>query len=282
MQRRTFVLLGGAALATGALALTVPWAADTTSGLRRSLRRARRRGKPLLVIPVTVTARARGANLVTGEALAVLLGHGDDAALADLAACELVAASVSDVVSQIPEAKSALPCALLLVDVDGSVTAAVGVPRVVPYSRNTEPMRERMTVMAAQLDLAVAGDPALLVRRAAANARAMGVDESARDPLAGLDDAGILARGTWLRSRASADDRLRQVITTRLARAARTEWVDADPRGCTWMHAGGCAAAVPVHAQAPTQQRGGVACGMGSVQPMAEKFLAFYPAGAPR
>lgn len=265
---------------------------DATRDVAAGLERARRRGKPLLVLSVP---RDVGERISRGVFFGELLNHGADPALALLATVEVVCAGTAAVACVVPAARELRepPPLFLLID------SAPDATRVTPFDarlvteadlvgpppkrwRDQEAdeearARSRIDGLTALLVDALAG-PALAGRaeRNAASLRAhdrtriaaVGPDRIDRLPLGLVDRAApSLLASVWPRRTAPAAER----GLSRLADAARRRITDAPPPGARWVHLTGCDEVVE-----GDTRTGGLMCGMGGVPRLSARFLRFF------
>lgn len=249
--------------------------------LRLAIARARRDGKPLLVLVVPTTpddVYVRG--LVFGE----LINHGGASVLDDLLVCELACATLEETRLALRIDVKVEPAMLVIeLDADGSeflATKAIDVPAR-PASAIDEPedeaaIRARIALAAKALHDGVYPTPESLARRAERNREALGA--AACTAIAdGLAGASELAPDQVRRGAAQvviaamdggAEPKTRARAALDLAGAAL---VKARPAGAQWARSAGCGITI----EGDTNPRM-VACGMGRVPKLSQRFLHFY------
>jgi hypothetical protein len=267
--------------------------------LRAALTTAAAHGKPLLVLLVPERDQQGAAGRWYGS----WMNHGGDQALEQLGSCTLAAATPAELAAEcaFDAALVAAPkhaVAMMLFDaaqVLGERKEPLRMTRIEPElpaaSRTAEAAEQRRTALAggealtaALLDGLARHGANLATLATAASAR---LDAASQQTLQAFIERGasapdaLLVRGTAIVRRALADlpDAERKVRRERLGAAIRAEVVLRQIAGSRWMRGGGCLSEF----EHPTKQEGelygGVACGMGMVPPLAERFLTFYAVG---
>jgi len=295
MQRRDF-LTQGLGLGLG-LGLSSTWSAlvqrafgDEGAGSRAgpperaaelalAIARARRDGKPLLLLVVPTDA-----SLVypRGRVLGELINHGGPGVTDDLLVCELACATIAEAARVLPLDVKTDP-AMLLVELEaegGEFLPATPIdlppgPRGVKGTPEEEPaIRARIAAGASALHAAVARDSGVAPRAARSRAALSEADRTALDEgLAGrvAIDTALARRGAALLVVAATDGAPEPRTRARAALdAAAAELVKARPPGARWARAEGCGTSI--EGEPPV----GVECGMGSVPVLSQRFLYFY------
>lgn len=272
--------------------------------LRAAVAKARQDGKPLLVL-VAPAMKDQGNGYTRGQWFGAWLNHGGAAALAPIALCTVTAASLEEV-QRVTGAKAPAgsPC-LLLVDV-----AHVGEPDAAP---------PKVTAMHVELGSLFPERPRDDTEAAQAERRKhveSGIARLSAELQAGLDRHGIavataatevmsrLAAGqreqlaAWVAGGAAPADELvvraaaevrraagrldggpRQRLLDGLVAATEREVVKKRVPGARWQLPGGCGAEFEEPTAEEGKVQGMMACGMGIVTPLCERFLNFYSKG---
>jgi hypothetical protein len=273
--------------------------------LRAAVAKAKEEGKPLLVF-VAPPPGDPADGFSRGQWLGAWLNHGGSQALHAVALCTVAAASL-DELQHVTGAKppEGMPL-LLLVDVARvgepdapapKVTAIrleLGVPRVLPAGADPE---QTMALQKKRVDEGIAKLSAELQeglnRHGAALAR-LATDATARLTPAQREQltawyAGGKAPADALLVRAAAevrraagdlDDANRKRVLDGLTAAIEKEVVGKRVAGARWQRPGGCGSEFEEPTAEEKKVQGMVACGMGLVTPLCERFLNFYVAGA--
>lgn len=287
MDRRRFLFITGASM-------TLPWsrllraAEDTpaaTASVAHALERARSVGKPLLVLVIPEADEMWERQQVFGA----WLNHGGDAALADLALCEVVCARLADLPTEVaPRPRSERSPLMLLVESEGEPRTRVLDPALPPLPEEfwnggeEAAIEQRNRVIADLLHQALLGND-LRDRRAEQSRRALTeTDQVAlRDvadlaslaalPVEQIDRGAAYLLALGQRAEPSEHDAVRAV----LARAARVRLVEQPPAGAKWATSTGCG----VDIEGESSSSGGTPCGMGHVPRLSRRFLYFYSEG---
>lgn len=276
----------------------VPW---RRKQLAEAVAAARAEGKPLLVLLVP------GPNLdgwERGQWFGAWLNHGGPAALHQVALCRLACASADDLLAVLGMKLAATPM-LVAVDLGAyptePVRKATESPVVVGPIRLGEAVgrwpeeqyivRQRSHVEAGVTKITEAVQD-LLNRHGATVARV------ATDSMARLDDTQRAALAAWFtgqakpadelivraaaevrRAAGSVDETNRQRLLAALGEATTAVVVKRAVAGARWQKPGGCGADFEEPTPAEAKVQGMMACGMGFVPPLCERFLDLYTAG---
>jgi len=237
-------------------------------------------GKPLLVLVIPKgDEQKRGRGHVFGEAL----NHGGKGLYLDLALCELVCAPVAQVTKQLKDVKVKGEPLMLLVETGGTTAGVVPVDADIRYEdvgydkmdKADEAAKQRVEKVAAALREVVAPTRDALASRAAlAEKRLPAADVNAiRDALAGKTKGSddLLDRGAAIVRLAAEDPEAgKPAILDRLAAVAEKRVTGAPPPGAKWAKECGCG--TDVEGEEPEA----VACGMGFVPEISQRFLWFF------
>ena len=258
--------------------------------LRQGIERARVAGKPLLVFVVPTDPQCV---LERQVAFGQYLNLCDDEALADLALCEVVCAREADLEAVIPGTSGLGEPLFVLVETDGFQpahrTLDARLEQLVwrPFERAQaqedfeRQVTRRVQRMAALVGGGVASDLPTLERRALQARKALGeqagelVERVLADPGIPADIDRVAA---VVRLAAEQGDR-RDMFITALSNSARSRLRLQPPSGAWWAfdigcghHLEGYTEYVAVGGILMTQ----VACGMGHVPELSQRFLHFY------
>lgn len=299
MDRRRFLRSAGLGIAATGFALSSSWPrfltrafGDEGSGaeagprertveLAEAVARARRDGKPVLVLVVPADENDRYAR---GRVLGELINHGGAGVLDDLLVCELACATLAEAQRLLPMDVKGDPAMLLVdLDVEGgeflpatSIDLPVGPGWTRGEAEDEPTIRARIAAGAAALHAAVAPSPRTLGLRALRNRAALSAVERdfLRDGLAGLVSIGpeLARRGAAVLvvDGADAAPEPRARARAALDEAAASAIVRARPAGAQWGRTAGCG--VTIEGEPPA----GVRCGMGRVPALSQRFLHFY------
>jgi hypothetical protein len=252
---------------------------------RAALERARRRGRPLLVI---VVPDERQAQSDRGDTWGVYLNYADAEGLADLALCDVWCASAFDVRAAVPGVTGVDETTLaVLVETDGSA------PGVVPMAapplwgssglslQSDEELLHMMQAhnawMREHLRAVIAPDAAVLTRRAAANRasrsdhdwRALGVSF---DETAPASAALALHAPAFVRLRAERAAAERTQCLSLLADEAVVHLRAKPPPPARWARSEPCGA----HIEGENSEGLNVPCGTAFTPVYSSRFLVFY------
>ena len=299
MDRRRFLRSAGLGIAATGLSLSSSWPrfltrafGDEGSGseagprertveLAEAVARARRDGKPVLVLVVPANENDRYAR---GRVLGELINHGGTGVLDDLLVCELACATIEEARRVLPTDVKGDPAMLLVeLDVEGgeflpatSIDLPVGPGWTKGEAEDEPTIRARIAAGAAALHAAVASGPVTLARRAERNRAALSDADRAAlaDGLAGRGaiDAALARRGAAVLAVAAAEAAPEPRARARAALDAGAEAaiVRARPAGAQWGRTAGCG--VTIEGEPPA----GIRCGMGRVPALSQRFLHFY------
>ena len=283
--------------------------------LRAAVATAKAHGKPLLVL----VAPTEGELWEVGNWFGAWLTHGGSMALQELALCTIACASLAEV-AKVTGAKgdaiAPLPAvAMLLVDVAavGEVDAPAPKvtriePKLVPidYSggarggapdevvaKQREQRQAGIELLTKELHDGMNRHGANLVGLAAAMRAKLTEAQLAvlatwvaDGKLAGAAGAGadatLLVRATAEVRRAIADlpAEQRSLRSAALTEAITAEVVGKQLPGSRWRRPGGCGSEFETPTEEEKKSSGMLACGMGSVPPLCERFLTFYSVGS--
>jgi TAT (twin-arginine translocation) pathway signal sequence len=296
MQRRAFLKWSAAGAAAAGLPVwvgscrTTPeavgsWPGGTEGPVLDAFRVASQAGKPVLVLVVD-----QGGIWQWGAAWGQALTFGKNEFLADLALCEVVVAPMDEVRAALPGLPGLTgrptgnwlePVALLIetdepsaIQIKGPVERRFRRIPVPAWDESEEPfeaaVRARVEDLERMVRAAVAPDRFTIERRAAQAARVLGLEVPA-DPLA-HDELSESAPAV-IRAAGEAFPERRKLAIDMLAGVAamRLRWHA--PRGAYWATSTGCGADIE---DLPEDQRLGIACGMGHVPKISERFLYFH------
>jgi hypothetical protein len=291
VKRRTFLAGAAAVAAQGWLGRAFAGAVAAPDAgvkdVRDALERARRLGKPLLVLVVPAD---RFVGAARGWTLGSWIDSGDGDAMRLLALCEIVAAPQAALHAAVPASGTAEALMVLVmtdrrpfeVRIDPGPLPEAPADRRVSFDGDrgidewddhpTAPQRQALTERLAGLLLP---DDAAL-DRLAAQARAalpLGSDAEIRRRLAvGELPAEEADRAAALLATVHGDDA--PAAFDALGRAARARLRGHRIPGSYWGHATACADFI--EDPPPDYRPVAMMCGMGSVSPKAARFLAFY------
>jgi hypothetical protein len=266
-----------------------------------ALARARALGKPLLVL---VVPEERGqAWWDRAKAFGELLQHASREALLDLALCEVLCATRSDLARHVPAAAGLADAPLALVDVDGTLTAArddlpPGPER--PRGRMlagevraeyTAAVLARVAEVELRIRELVAPDADALARREVTAARSLdpAVLERIAVAYAGgpaldpreADDGAAVVRSLL---RPGVEER-EHVAELRASLIAGTTWRlrEGPPLGARWQSTLGCGSHIedlpdghPAALEGGRSRGSGFGCGMAHVPEASRRFLSFW------
>jgi hypothetical protein len=243
-------------------------------------RRAHGLGRPLLVLVIPKNdEQKRGRGHVFGEAL----NHGDKGFYLDLALCEIVCAPVPEITKQLKGAKVKGEPLMLLVETEGATARIVPVDADARYEgvyrdgidKADGAAKQRIEKVAAALRSAVAPSRETLASRAALAEKRLPAEDvqAIRDALAakteGSDD--LLDRGAAIVRFAAEDpEAMKPALLDRLAALAKKRVTAGPPAGAKWAKECGCG--TDVEGEEPEA----VACGMGFVPEISQRFLWFF------
>jgi len=289
MKRRTFLALSAAGFAGAALpdwmarcfAGDIP-PAEARKALRDAYQRAKERGKPLLVV---VIPTADDAKALRGEIAGQFFTHGGEEVHADLALCEVVCATVADAKASIPFPRGdEEPLFVLVEAAEADVSAHAIAPDLQVRVDESRPdlenegviereHRARIARIAKALRARVAPDVATLERRARSELRSVPEAERAKVEASchetAPDDVAERFAGA-IRLRAEKGEIPRAKAVARLARVADARYVKSSPPGARWGQNTGCGVRIEGELDIA------VACGMGFVPKLSERFLYFF------
>jgi len=298
MDRRQFlgaaagtVASAGATLWLGHYFLGQPaWAGDDDSkkaiaamgDVAEAYRRAHGLGKPLLVLVIPGNAEEKRCR---GHMFGETLNHGGQGVYTDLALCELVCATVFDVRKQIKDLKIEGEPLMLLVETGGEAARAAPIDPDIRYQdglptkdgpkKAEEAAKQRIEKFAAALRAAVAPNREVLGSRAALAEKRLPADEvrSIRNALAASSrwsESALLRGAAIVRFAAEDPAHPDPAVLDRLAAATEKRVKGAPPPGAKWAKECGCGVEVE------GEQNEGVACGMGYVPEISQRFLWFF------
>ncbi|MBL8735717.1 MAG: hypothetical protein JNL12_04760 [Planctomycetes bacterium] len=285
-----------------------PVAAWRKQQLTAAIATAKAHGKPLLVL---VVPDAQDKVWEGSQWFGAWLTHGDALARETFGLCTLVCARMGEVeemagVRGDAVAKTTKAVTMLLVDptragqeVDKPIRATrieLEVPAITPGARRAEGdvspedavalRRKGLAAMTAALQVGLEKHGATLDELAKASLRTL--DDAQQKALTAWLEAGtpvpaeLLVRGLpELRRRlAAASEADRAARLPQLAAAIETVVVRRQVAGSRWQRSGGCGNDF----EAPTEEekKNGlmIACGLGTVPPLCERFLGFYSVGS--
>lgn len=276
----------------------VPW---RRKQLREAVATAKAEGKPLLVLVAPALA-AEGWE--RGRWFGAWLNHGGAPALHLVALCRLACASAEDLQDVLGVKLAGAPT---LVAIELAADAATPVRKTtespfVPGSTQLEvsggraPSEQYVARQQAHIEDGLAkitiAVQDLLNRHGATLARVAAdsmarLDETQRAVLAAwfagqakpADELVVRAAAEVRRAAGAADDATRQRLLTALTEAAMAVVVKRAVAGARWERPGGCGAEFEEPTPAEAKLQGMMACGMGFVPPLCERFLNLYTAG---
>lgn len=289
------------AISTGAISLPAWLAAafspqdpehrdsDRAAALRKARERAVARGKPLLVFVVPADPHLWDR----GQLLGAFLNHGGPETLLDLALCEPACATPADIQRVFPKTRVDDSALMVVIETERPTHTRVVAPELeAPPAREEfadwqtwqeaaeKHLKERIAKIHATLRDAVAGDPAALAARADAvrphltdaereriEAFVAGTVEELEAQLL-LDAAAVVRMAAAAPRRPEDPERLRNAVAT----AARSVYVTERIPGSKWATTMGCGVTV----EGEKDDGLAIACGMGSVPPLSQRFLYFY------
>jgi hypothetical protein len=293
MERREFLRL--AAAGTAGLAVP-PWIAraffgepidpaaqDGSTRLDEALHRAITFGKPLLVlvVPVDLSEANQRGTLFGG-----LLNTVGDDALAVLALCEVVCATVAQVRRVVGEDRFEEPLMILLEPASLSILATPIDPELPPARKPfmshgdcERAARNRIEIAARAIHDAVAPDSQTISRRAEVAGTTLSPEEISRlAEVAGGDfvlATALADRGAAVLYRIGEEDPSRRpCVIEILARAAIARLVLSPPRGSKWALTSGCD--FWFEDGTPKEM---LRCGMALVPIVSQRFLRFFVEG---
>ncbi|MCB9869512.1 MAG: hypothetical protein H6837_06625 [Planctomycetes bacterium] len=269
---------------------------DRAHALRAAHRRAASRGKPLLVFVVPDNQNARYDR---GGRLGALLNHGGREVLFDLACCELACATVAEIRTEFGFDKLSGEPLMLCIELPTATTqakaptcAAIEVPKT-PFPQriagrgSSEEQEKRYTAhekrevqkVAAALHKVIAPDPGALGTRADRVRSRLAADEreaiesyvATGKPLTTelCVHAAPILRVAALAPRRKGDGK--RILDT-LEKAATETILKRRIAGSKWAKTFGCGSTI----EGEQKDAPGVACGMGRVTPLANRFLWFF------
>ncbi len=296
IERRTLLTT-----AAGAAALAAPswisraFAQDATDNgrdraaelrdLSAAYRRAQQRGRPLLVL---VVPEDGGARWERAHAFGELLNHGSDDALADLALVEVACSTMRALQQLVPQAGDGEPW-MVLVEPETHPAVARRLDVSLPENPNQwtdrgqpdfeqraqQAIDQRIAILSATLEDAIARDDEMLARRAR-------VAEQALDAALVQRVHAAIRRGevpAELLETAPAIVRVgargRAAIVAQLVQSARERLVRRPLPGSYWATSWGCG--VTVEGRDDNVM---VGCGMGHVPERSRRFLYWYTSPA--
>lgn len=310
LDRRSFVTVVGSALG---LSAAPPWLAralgpqDPLGDWRKqqlaaAVAAAKAHGKPLLAF-VVPPAPDGGKGHQRGQWLGAWLNHGGQAALLELGTCTLACGTAAEIAAA--TGTEAVPGAPWMVLIDVANPTGTARPRTTPIDVDLGPpwaehdgklsadayakatlavMTDGLAKLTKELQAGLHRHGANLANLAAAADAALTPAE--REALqrwlggARADGAELAARATAVVRRTAADlpDEQRAVVLTALAEAITAEVVKERVPGARWQ-VPGCGASFEEPTPAEKKVTAMVACGMGIVPRLCERFLNFYSAG---
>ena len=252
--------------------------------VKDAIQRGRDLGKPLLVFVVPPDAEKWERGHLFGE----FLNNAIDPQMALLSLAELVCATV-DQLAGVGIAVADRNAKMLVVEPGAGSATAIGLQvEALSHGRGREPGAEknedrlidrRVAEVARAVKGALAADPAMVARRAAAvrakNPKAANAMDQAlvgEGANGAIDDAKIEgAAAIALEQTAVESDSLAgPLLVGRLAAYAKRKWRKQPPPGSKWASSWGCG--TNVEGEAPE----GVACGMGHVPAKSARFLYLF------
>lgn len=270
---------------------------DRIAQLRRARQRANSRGKPLLLLVVPAQESERWPR---GTFLGAFLNHATTDALCDLAMCEIACGTPDE--AKVALGKIAIPddAPILLVepgeakDPEPPRTTAVaaGLHQDVAEVARAENMSldewlaanekratERNAQVARSLHAAVAPDKGALAARAdAARATLEPGERAALDELfagTAVPAPALLVRAAAVVCMAAEAPRRggdRERLRTAVAAAASKTFLEQRVAGSKWARSTGCGSTI----EGEKEREFMVACGMGHIPPLGERFLWFF------
>jgi len=296
MDRRRFLNLAAGTTAAGAATVFWPdWlarafaapngeegnaAADTFGDVGAAYRRAKALGKPLLVFVVPAKT---GDRFGQGQIFGALLNFGSKEALADLALCEVVCAKTETVRDTLEIKKDLGKPLMILVETStrsGVTVIAPELPKI-SFGRGgggesgEAKERERLKLVERAIRQAVVPNAKVLDARARDARIALGEEKSAvliKTLGDGTPDEDALRRGAAIvRFKAESDPDHRGAWVAALAATTEKQLKKGIPEGARWANFCGCG--VEVEGEKDSL---GVACGMGYVPELSQRFLYFY------
>jgi len=290
MHRRDFLLTSvagaGFLACPGWIARAFGEESDETSRLNdlaAAAQRANKTGKPLLVlvIPLGDAKHERGA--VLGE----FINHGGPEALEDLLMCEIACATVTELTQVMPKVSIKGEPLMVLVEKGPKGLAPTVINPQIRYDipagwdereKQEQAIRMRIGLVAVALHAALLPDKESLPERARRNREALGEeDRKALDEvIAGKREpkTELVARGApvlRLAAEKSPEKATRDRMRKALADAGAAEVQKKRPTGAQWARSSGCGVDIEGDLEGT-----GVACGMGYVPELSQRFLWFY------
>ncbi|HKB15402.1 MAG TPA: hypothetical protein VKF62_05020 [Planctomycetota bacterium] len=293
MDRRTLLKLAGA----GAAGIVLPGFTPSRLSFLRSasageldqaLKRARERGKPLLLF---VIPRDDGEKWDRGRLFGGLLNTAGDDTLADLALCEVACAEMDGIRSLLEKrAPQGEPLAIVVETAGPDLRALAIDPSLPPQtdplrggddwnaSRNKaeQSARDRIARLGEAIRSAVAADRDALFKRVLQTEKVLSPEEASAllaiaDGKAKLD-VPLADRGAAvLRVMAEEDPSRRERVIAALKQAAVERFRVKPPAGAKWASDTGCGADVEGDEMGMR-----VGCGMGFVPQASVRFLYFF------
>ncbi len=294
MDRRTLLKLAGA----GAAGIVLPGFGPLSrlSFLRRAsaeeldqaLKRARERGKPLLLF---VIPRDDAAKWERGRLFGGLLNTAGDETLADLALCEVACADMDGIRGLLEKASPSGEPLAVLVETAGPNLRALAIDPTLPpqtdplrggedwkeaRKRAEQSARDRVAQFGEAIRAAVAPDGKTLLERVVEAEKGLTPAE-ASTLLAIADgkakvDASLADRGAVvLRKLAEEDPSRRERVVAALKQAAVERLRVKSPAGAKWARDTGCGANVEGDDTGMA-----IGCGMGYVPEASVRFLYFF------
>ena len=274
--------------------------------LRLGVQKAKDEGKPLLVFVVPTQLNSSEA-WQRGEWFGAFLNHGGSLALLEMALGVPACGTIADVRKVTGAASIEGNPLMLVVDVSQVGLADAAAPRVTPLvldlgsPRGDVPgirgmdeaaLEKQKTIVEAGLAKMTAELHATLHRHGASSAKlvadvAAKATDAQRAAIAAWITAGgkvpsdeLLVRFAAQQRSAAAElkDADRERVLVALESAARNEVVKKRIPGSRWASSQGCGTTIE-RSPGEVAPMGGVACGMGSVPPMCDRFLEFYVHG---
>jgi len=256
--------------------------------VREAYARARRDSRPLLLLLIPInTDKLHERGTILGE----FINHSGTRGLDDLLSCERVCATVPDAQKALPGLKVGGDPLMLLIEPQkqGVAPRALAIdPDIAPTPENTtradgsrgaveDAIENRIGKIADALHRALFPDKESLANRARANHAALSQADltALKNGVAGEKvEPALVERGALHLRHAAAlakEEATGKRIAELLAAAGKAQVLAVRPAGAKWAKSCGCGTTIEGEVQ-----NFGIACGMGYVPELSQRFLWFY------
>lgn len=255
-----------------------------------SYRRARRSGKPLLVLIIPEKDERKWER---GRLWGAFLNYGSNRQLAPLAPCEVVCATAAELHKLVPGAAKKEPLAVLVETNElPAATHAVRV-EIDPMESTSSDWNARDAELDALIDAqtarvaralkqAIAPDAEVAARRAKEAERAHGASADAQDLITAIARDGVVDAKLVDRYAAEIMQALlltegrkeRRQFAAQLARVVRRELKEQRVPGSRWATSAGCGTYIEGE-----ERNYAIGCGMGHTPEKSQRFLYFFSKG---